>query len=79
METQVDNFQAGTQAQDAPVILTSDLRRTYRVGTNQEVYALRGINITNPRWGMRGSKRSFGKWKDNFVKLYRRFGSTHLW
>lgn len=45
MEIQVDNFQAGSQAQDVPVILTSDLRRTYRVGSNQEVYALRGINL----------------------------------
>jgi putative ABC transport system ATP-binding protein len=45
MEIQVDNSPASSQEQNVPVIQASDLRRTYRVGTNQEVYALRGINL----------------------------------
>jgi putative ABC transport system ATP-binding protein len=45
MEARVDPVQADTNANRVPVIFTDDLRRTYRVGTTQEVHALRGINL----------------------------------
>lgn len=35
-----------TNASNAPVIITQDLWRSYRAGTQQEVHALRGVNFS---------------------------------
>ena len=45
MEIQAKSVQTGAPAMGNLVIEALDLRRTYRVGPHQEVYALRGVNL----------------------------------